>query len=288
MIFKNILKEDFIYRIDSTKDFIAEDSYIIRVSGNKIQIGTAASYFEEDSLILKNVINIKNNEYFAEEGILKLSGEDKIYIIDSFYNGDTDSKKALHIITNWALYVKNTSLQKKIITFVKETFAPKFVLYLKDQGELNRIFIPIQQKFQIGKFSPNINWEESNLIDFKNNLETLLANDYVTYMGHIPKHGFEKPMFFSTGKISHLETDMRLKDKPYLYNTNCGGNIKFLEEKDNRKFFLVDAGASYKGPGVNATEEDALEVINNLKKLYPEFCFIPTSGRNAIGTQYSF
>lgn len=287
MSLKNFIKTEDVLKVE-IGEYIPEDTYLIRINNSKIQTGTVESYCDEESLVLKNVINASNNSFFAEEGILKISSTDELYIINSFYNNNPESKKALHLITNWALYVKHANIQKNILSFVKETFPPALINFMKENGELNRIFIPIQQKFKIGKFAPKKNWDLINRKEFKSSLENLLHNDYVTYMGHIPRHGFEKPMFFTTGKISHLETDIRLKDKPYQFSTNCGGNIKFIEEKDNKKYFLVDAGASYKGPGVNATKDDALEVIDYLKKLYPEFHFVPTNGRNAIGTQYSF
>ncbi len=287
MTVERLKKQNFIIKIE-TNDMIPENSFLLRTNKKTAQIGFFKKYHDEKTIILKNVIDIHKNEYFAEEGILQLNGEDEIYLIDSFYGKDIFTEKALNLITNWALFSKYINYQPSIINFVRTSFAPKLILWMKEEGLLSCVFIPIQQKFRIGRFAEKNKWEDVNRNSFKSKLDTLSENDYLTYIGYLPQHIIEAPMFFSTGKISHIETDLRLKKEPFLYNSNCGGNIKFLNQKRDSKYFLVDAGASYKGQGVNATKEDACDVIAHLKKMYPEYNFLPASGRNALGANCTF
>ncbi|MBN1501355.1 MAG: hypothetical protein JW982_14440 [Spirochaetes bacterium] len=287
MLITNLKQQNFVRKVESGQ-IIPDNSYILRINKNTAQLGSFRSYHDENTVILRNVIDLINNEYITDEGILRSDKSDELFLIESCYAKNIQTDKALNMIYNWALFAKYKSYQPGILNFVKTTFSPEFILWAKKEGYLSCIFIPIQQKFKIGRFSQNSRWEDINKIDFKTKLETLTENDYLTYIGYLPQHIIEDPMFYSTGKISHIETDLRLKKAPFLYNSNCGGNIKFLNEKRNARYFLVDAGASYKGKGVNATKEHACDVIAHLKKMYPEFYFLPASGRDALGVNCTF
>ena len=280
-------KQEFIIPLNEN-EIIADGSFFLRCCGSSLQTGMIKRYYDENSVIAMNVIDLRKNEFVAEEGFLNLNAHSGIHMIDSFYNSDEISEKALNIIKNWSLFSKYPAMRLPIIKFVKNAYAPKLVLHMKNEGCLSSLFIPIQQKFRIGRFSDNTRWEDSNRSEFRHKLENLNENDYLTYIGYMPQHLIEDPMFFSVGKISHLETDLRLKKEPFLYNANCGGNIRFLNSRRDKRYFLVDAGASHRGNGVNSTEENACEVIVQLKKMYPEFNFLPASGRNALGGNSTF
>lgn len=283
----DLKREEFISKISDIYD-ISEESFILRITEETAQTGIYRGVTENGCILLSNVVDLKCNMFFANEGILKPDRSGELYHIDSFYCEDIYSEEAISIVKSWVLFQKTPRLQHKILEFVQSTFAPQYILYLKRTDQLTHIFIPIQQYFKIGKYADKSRWEDKNLHTFRSQLDKLIQEEHITYIGHLPEAITDKPVFFSAGNYSHLETDQIFKSKPCLYRSNCGGNIKLSSVTSRRKKFIVDAGASYKGNGVNARKEEATIIASHLRKLYPDYLFEPTAGRGAIGTGYSF
>ncbi len=287
MTAKGLKKEPFISKVEDIYD-LPENSFILRITDESCQICVYNGIDEKDWVLVSNVVDLKNNLFVAAEGIIKPERCGTLYYIDSFYCEDIYSEQALDIVKNWVLFQKNPKLQHNIIEFIQATFAPLYILYLKHTEQLHCIFVPVQQYFKIGKYADKTPWENRNISHFKTRLDKLIPEEHITYIGHLPEALMDKPVFFTAGNYSHLETDQILKSEPCLYRANCGGNIKLAGKSQCKKKFIVDAGASYKGNGVNAKKEEALVIANHLKKLYPDYSFVPTNGRNAIGNGYSF
>jgi hypothetical protein len=285
MLLKNLKDQKFL--VSARKEDIHEGDFILRDGKNTAHIARFHS-MDDDAMILENVIDIKANSFITERGLLIPAEEDSLYTFNSAWSKDDDSHIALEIVHKWALFTELPRMQKHILKFITSSFAPAFIIYLKETDALKHVFIPVQQRLRIGRFSEKVIWEDLNIHRFHGMLEELIQNEHITYMGYLPQGIARRPMFFSNGIVTHLETDMKLKNEPFLYPSNCGGNIKFLKEHQNRKYFLVDAGASYKGNGVKSTLEEANNISVYLKKLYPEYRFIPVEGRGAIGSRFSF
>jgi hypothetical protein len=285
MLLKNLKDQKFL--VSARWEDIPEGAFIFRQGKDTAHIARFHSR-DDDALILENVIDMNATNFITDRGLLIPADHDKLYLFDSVWAKDEDSQNALGIVQRWLLYRELPHMQKHIIKFVTNSFAPAFIIFLEEMEALKHVFIPVQQRLRIGRFSEKVLWEELNIHRFHSMLKDLVPNQHITYMGYLPQGIARRPMFYSNGIITHLETDMKLKNEPFLYPSNCGGNIKFLKEHQNRKYFLVDAGASYKGNGVKSTLEEANAIIGYLKKLYPEFRFIPIEGRGAIGSRCSF
>jgi len=55
-----------------------------------------------------------------------------------------------------------------------------------------------------------------------------------------------------------------------------------------KKVLLVDAGSQFKGKGNKTLIATAQAVVDQLKKMYPEFDYIPVEGRGAFGDEQSY
>jgi hypothetical protein len=286
MMIGMLSKQDFIFTVPQG-DPIESGAFIIREGNGFAQMARFVGY-DEQGFKLENVIDLNDNAFVASQGILRPGRDDTIYVINSRYGNDDQSHIALDIVKRSALYERHPAAQRQIIDFVKAAFAPRFILFLEEINSLHYVFIPIQQRFRIGRYAVKDKWENLNTTKFRDMLDRLIQNEYLTYMGYIPMGTTAKPIFFSLGTETHLETDLKLKREPFLYPSNCGGNIKLHKVKDDMKYFLVDAGSSYKGNGVNSKLEDAESVSVFLKSMYPQHQFIPVEGRGAIGSKYSF
>lgn len=269
--------------IKKNESFLTKGTFIIRISetDHLIELGKFCGYKNENAIILKNIIDLKNNEYFAESGILKITSKDEIFIIENRKYTHEQLKRFIRIIKNWALFPKLLKNREKYINFILSTFPYEFIFWCEENLLLNHIFIPVQQKFKIGKYSNFSKWEDYNHSNFKWRLDKLYNDDYITYMGRIPVCAGDRMFFYSKGKFSHIETEHKLKCEPVIYDTNCGGSIKCVKNINNVKFFVVDAGSTYKGKGALATFGEADIVADYLNKMYPEFVFMPARGRKA-------
>ncbi|MFW6364957.1 MAG: hypothetical protein ACOC2H_00625 [Spirochaetota bacterium] len=282
-----LVKQDFVSRIGDIID-VPEDSFVLRITDETSQTAMYRGMTDDGCLLLSNVIELKSNLFIASDGVVRPERFGELYLMDSFYCEDIYSEQALDTVINWSLFQNTPRMQRRMLSFVKEAFAPMYVLYLKRTDQMHRLFVPVQQRFRIGRYALKPRWEDANLAKFKTQLETLVREKHITYVGHLPESLTDTPVFFTAGNYSHLETDRIFHDEPCLYRANCGGNIKLAREDESAKCFVVDAGASYKGNGVNASREEASVVAGYLKELFPDYVFVPASGRGAVGTGYSF
>jgi hypothetical protein len=282
-----IINQDFVTPITDINE-VHKDSFIIRIIDDTVQTAFFKHIGSNGNIFVVNVVDLTENSFCASEGLLKPERQGDLYLFESFYCEDIFSEQALSIITNWSLFQHFVNLQSQMLEFVKNTFAPTFILYLKQTEQLHYLFVPIQQYFKIGRFSDKSRWEDKNAVNFKNQLDHLTQDEHLTFVAHLPQTIVDRSIFFTAGNYSHLETDMKLKSEPCLYNTNCGGNIMLADIESEHKKFVVDAGASYKGNGVNATVEEASLIVEYLNKIYPDYDFIPAAGRGAIATGSRF
>jgi len=285
MISELLHEENFLIRHTDIST-VRDGTFIMFISGG-IEQSALLSGQNDGSFFARNVIDLSENEFISGQGIIHPEPGDPIYEINSRYTG-AEATAAINVIKKSALFERYEVYQDEILEFVRNTFAPAYILYLKNTDALHNIFIPIQQRFRIGRFSIRDKWENINTKRFRDMLDRLITDEYVTYMGYLPHGTRIKPVFYSLGTETHLETDMNLKKEPFLYSSNCGGNIKLHRVKGETKYFLVDAGSSYKGNGVNARIDEAQYVSESLNSLYPEHRFIPVEGRGAIGSHGTF
>lgn len=283
---KELMKEDFLIRIGSS-DKLEKGTHVIHQRGDVVQLGRFDSY-TCDGMVLEDVINLTTADYLAERGLIRTESEDRAWRVDSQWDGSSESNEALSVIRNWSLFAKYPALQKSLLRFVSAAFPPAIINFLAATQSLRAIFVPLQQRFRVGRFSPVAKWDEINITRFCDRLQNLTTNEYITYMGYLPNGNCDQPLFYSLGTETHLETDLKLKKEPVVHAANCGGNIMLLKEENGSRTFLVDAGSSYKGKGVKASVDEAKDIARHLKKIFPAWRFIPVEGRGAIGHRYSF
>jgi hypothetical protein len=286
MILQEIFKQDFIVEVKNFSE-IREGSFILIKGAGELHSARLVMH-KGKALIVENVIDLIEGNFVAEQAVLQSASGEAIYRVVSDYSDEDDAHSVSAILARSALFHRYPYLHRTLADFVKAAWPPKLVLFLDRIDSLKSIFVPIQQRFRIGRFSVDQKWDHANARHFREMLERLIPNEYITYMGYIPQGRNCSPVFFSEGTATHLETDMKLKKEPFLYTSNCGGNIKLQKDDAGEKIFLVDAGSSYKGNGVNALIEDASWVSDYLRSLYPEFRFIPVSGRGAVGSKNIF
>jgi hypothetical protein len=286
MINEMLYEKDLLIRHADARS-IKDGTFIMRRS-DSLEQSALLSTQNDGTFFARNIIDLNENEFVAGQGIIHPDTDDEIYEVNSEYGNNSDTSAALAVISRSALFERYESLRDEILTFVQSAFAPKYILFLKKNDALHNIFIPIQQRFRIGRFAVRDKWENLNSERFHKMLDRLIKNEYVTYMGYLPHGTSVKPVFYSLGTETHLETDLNLKKEPFLYTSNCGGNIKLHMVKGDTKYFLVDAGSSYKGNGVKTSLDEAQDVSESLAALYPKHHFIPVEGRGAIGSHCTF
>lgn len=282
------LKNEGLITLCQKGEEMQNGTIVLRDGRNSLQTGKFSAYDEDDGLILENVIDLNTSEVFAERGILRPGEDDTLYRFNSQFGDDIYSREAIAILKKWSLYKQYSQLQQAMTAFVCSAFSPEYVMFLEKNELLNLLFVPIQHQFKIGRFIQKEKWEDINLRKFRKTLNTLIENQYITYMGYLPSSKTVTPMFYTIGNDTHLETDTKLKNEPFIHTSNCGGNIKLVKHEENEKIFAVDAGSSYKGNGANSSAKEASGIANHLKRMYPEYNFVPVSGRGATGTLLNF
>ena len=96
------------------------------------------------------------------------------------------------------------------------------------------------------------------------------------------------PRFYSAGTKPHEETTNLLKEEAFNFHPSHGGHIKADGTKEGRKHFLVDAGSNIYGRGIKTPLHVSEQVVEGLKKVFPEFEYTPMPGRGAFGTEQSY
>lgn len=261
---------------------------IRRLSDAKYQQGGFVKTDEEGNLILINVIDLFKGELLANEGILRPEPSDQLYYSTSSFKNHPKADEALQIIKDWPLYRENISLQSSILQFTIITFVPEQILRWKKEDRLSMLFVPIQQKFRIGRFKERRNPDRVCKEQFKMWLDSLHDGDHITYVALVTDKKSDVPKYFSLGTKPHMVTESALMGIAYNFKPNHGGHIKASGKSNGRKHFLVDAGSDHLGRGIKTAIKDAEKVVKGLKMLYPEYEFTPLEGRGAFGHEQSF
>jgi hypothetical protein len=214
---------------------------------------------------------------------------DKLYVHKSRFDGGEKANEALEIVQSWTLFRDQPALQTDILNFVQTAFSPAQLLAWKKEDSLKFVFVPIQQRFKIGRFKEKIDYDKVRLERFRDQMARLQSGKHMTYVAFIPREGSHMPMFYSIGTKPHLETMKVLEREPFGFRPNHGGHIKCLsEEAGQPKRFLMDAGSNDLGAGMNTSLATAEMVVESLLALYGDFEIKPVPGRDAFGIQQSY
>lgn len=269
-------------------DEIKEGVIILRINSksDKKQQGVFDHY--DEGIVLKNVIDLKNNSLLAVEGIVYPDNNDVFYYASSTFESSPVSQKALKIIYEWTLYHKHPELSLHIEQFVKTTFVPEQILDFQKKDNLKAIFVPIQQYFRIGKYKERRNMERVCYEKFKFWLDSLRPGEHITYVASIAGISSHTPKFYSAGTKPHEVTHHYLEQEEFAFNPTHGGHIKLNAITNGKMHFIVDAGSNYIGRGVKSTLYTAKQITTALKQLFPEYEFIPLPGRGAFGVEQSY
>lgn len=283
---EELLKDNIIRPLHES-DILSKGGIVRRVNSEKDQQGMFMRYDDDGGMVLVNVVDMKNHAYAAEAGILKPEQGDDIYVYESYFGTDRSSADALKIIQEWALFKKHKDLETSILTFITSLYSPKQLLHYRKKQYLQSVFIPVQQKFQIGKYTPVEDNSRAWLDQLQYHIEQLDSGDHITYVAFIPPNTSSNPQYYSVGTKPHETTAEALKSEPFAFKPNHGGHIKCVGRGDNR-YYLLDAGSNFLGKGHKTTLKTAEAVRKPLARLFPELTFKAVAGRDAFGQDQSF
>ena len=285
---QKILEADLLESVDPKMDF-CPGTILRRMGKEKDQQGMFTRFDDDGGIILLSIIDPVKGEYIAEAGILKAEEGDRFFAYkDSFHHESHERHEALEILHKWPLYVKNEKLHNAMETFVKSSYSPAQILLYQKTDNLSRLFVPLQQRFYIGRCERRIDWKKRRKELFREKLESLTNGDHLTYLAYIPRTQSESSAFYSAGTKPHYETDLCLQSEPFAFAATHGGHIKAFADKDGKHGFLVDAGSEYRGKGKKATFLDADMVVKSLRQMYHDKNFVSVEGRGAFGTEQSY
>ncbi len=260
---------------------------IRRINAAKDQQGQLTGFDNNGGLILSDVIDLTSSDFLAECGIIRPSVEDSLFYYTANFSKSKKSSEAMEILTTWAIYRKNIDLQMIMEKFFRAAFSPEHILYLKKNDMLNTVFIPLQQKLKIGRYTEIVNWDIVSKNKFSVNLKELKPGDHMTYIAMIPQTSSYAPKFYSIGTKPHEETMASLRREEFNFKPTHGGHIK-ADKNESGIVYYVDAGSNFIGKGVNSKIETAENIVKALKREHKEFVFIPLAGRGAFGTEQSY
>ena len=262
---------------------------IVRRTGNgKDQQGCFYRVDEDGGIILLNVLDLNEGTLAAAEGILRMKDDDHLYRYTSSFRDSPYARQALEILHEWPLYKKNEQLQNAITNFVIMSYVPEQLVEMKKSENMSFLFVPIQQKFRIGRFTECRNWDRVGKEMFRDWLEGLHDGEHITYVAQVMQQKSYTPKFFSAGTKPHIETETILMQEPYNFRPTHGGHIKAGKPRNGKKHFMVDAGSNYLGRGVKTPMHVVKKVTDSLKARYPDYDFTPVDGRAAFGTEQSY
>ena len=280
--------QSYLNRIEDYRS-IATGSLIRRVGSGKDQQGRLVEV-RDNAFVLTNVIDLIEGEFAAENGLLTLKPDDQLYIhTPTFENAPPAvADKARRIIQDWPLFQKETRSQKAIIDFVESAYSPGQIIDFTESDAMKNVFVPIQQKFKIGRFVEKINPRKERVDRFQKMLDSLQDGKHLTYLAFIPRESVAEAMFYSIGTQPHREILVRLQREEIAFQPNHGGHIKIVSATDEPKKFIVDAGSNDFGVGLRTHLATAEMITDALAKLYPDYEFQPVPGRDAYGVQQSY
>jgi hypothetical protein len=266
-----------------------EPGTILRRIGNgKDQQGSFLEYDDEGNFILINIIDMKNGTLAALEGVLKPRQGDAMYYYTSSFATSRNAEKAFKIVREWPLFKDQARLRQQILNFVTIAYVPEQIIEMSKNDSLSLLFVPIQERFRIGRFTERRNPERVCNETFMLWLESLQTGNHITYLALIMQQKHHVPRFYSVGTKPHEETAKLLMDEAFNFSPTHGGHMKAVGFEDGKKHFIVDAGSNFLGRGVKTPLHVSQAVAAGLKKVYPEFEFTPLEGRGAFGTEQSY
>lgn len=267
----------------STIKNLEPGTIIRRIGSDKDQQGSFLKYDESHNMILANIIDMATGTLVANEGVLKPKSGDKIYYYDSSFDGSPLAEKALKIVRDWPLFKERKDLQDRIISFIRVTWVPEQIMEMSKNETLQELFVPVQQRFRIGRFKEQRDPERVCNDMFILWLESTNDGKHITYLASITHVKDAVPQFYSSGVKAHEETAKLLQKESFAFDPTHGGHIRENGVKNGKKHFEVDAGCNYLGLGVKSPLEVAKQVTGALKSVYPEFEFTPLAGCGAKG-----
>ncbi|MFH0974198.1 MAG: hypothetical protein V1874_00275 [Spirochaetota bacterium] len=284
---KFLLEHGILSQVNSFLE-LTKGTIVRRISKSKDQQGIFLGEDDSGGIILVNVINMLDVSFEAEAGILRPASGDRLYRYTTTFGKNSISAKAREILKSWSLYSKYSEHQKAIMSFMETGYAPEQVIDLAKSDNLKYLFIPVQQRFKIGKFEEKINWSQERKQRFGRHLEEMRKGEHITYVAFIPQQNSKSPLFYSIGTKPHESTVMSLHSEPFDFKPDHGGHISCADDSAERKKFLVDAGSNYIGKGYKTPLSNAKEVTKGLSSEYKGYDFTPLKGRGALSCEQSY
>ena len=269
---------DALLKPISTKKEVKPGTIIRRIGKKKDQQGSFLKYDEKMNMILVNIIDMAAGTLVANEGVLTPQAGDKIYYYESSFSDSPESEKAVSIIKKAPLYLKYPDLQEQMLNFIHLAFVPEQIIEMSKKETLQKLFVPVQQRFRIGRFTENRDPDRVCNENFMLWLESITEDQLMTYLATIVDKKDSTPVFFSAGNKPHDETALLLQKEVFRFDPTHGGHIRTRGLQNGKKHFIVDAGSKYMGLGVKTPMQVCEGVVNALKKQYPEFEFTPMEG----------
>ena len=282
--------ETYLVKVENIAE-LKQGMVVRRVGPEKVQQGGFVKLTDDrEGMILLNVIDLKAGEFAAEAGVIKPEPGDEIFYHPDRAVNPALADKARQVLSKWALFNKYPQLQAQLIEFMEIAYSADHVMYLKRNEMLPFLFVPLQERFKIGKFAEKIDWDKVREDRFAEQLLGLGEGKHLTYVAFIPaRETSNKPFFYSIGTKPHIETLKVLDREPFGFKPNRGGHIKIVSGKDEKpKRFVVDAGSNDLGRGVHTSVSVAEAVTDCLKEFFPDCAFKPLPGRDAFGLQQSW
>lgn len=283
---EEMIKELGLTEIHS--DSVQPGQLILRIHPDKVQQGRVAA-LEDGSIVLENVIDLKGPGFLADLARLKPTSEDHLYIFPKTFADSDHAEEALKIVTQWPLFKNSSNLQEQIQQFVENSYTPEQILFMSANDRLRELFIPLQQRFKIGKFDPA---QDPNIMvykKFKEMIDGLASGKYLYYVAFIPKESVAKARFYSIGIKIHQDTIKHLNKEIFAFRPNHGGHIMAMNGIDEpvRKY-AVDAGSNDLGMGTKTSIETAQIICRELSELFPDYEFVAFPGQDAYGLQQGY
>lgn len=281
--------ETYLIKVENFAE-LQQGMVVRRVGATKVQQGGFVRMSDDgEGLILLNVINLKSGDFAAEAGVIKPEPGDVIYRHPTRGESATAAEKARQVLTNWALFGKHPQLQGQMLEFMEIAFSGDHVMYLKRNEMLSQLFVPLQERFKIGKYEEKIDWEKVREERFAELLLGLFDEKHLTYVAFIPTDTTHKPMFYSIGTKPHIETMKNLEREPFAFKPNRGGHIKIVSPRgEEPRRYVVDAGSNDLGRGMHTSVAVAETITEALQDFFPDIAFKPLPGRDAYGLQQSW
>lgn len=284
---KFLLEHGILVPVSSDTE-LTKGTIVRRVSKTKDQQGIFLGPDDSGGIILVNVINMLDISFETEAGILRPSKEDAIYRYTTSFCKDRNSAQAREVLKSWSLYLKNPEQQKAMMTFMENAYAPEQVIDLAKTDNLKYLFIPVQQRFKIGKYEEKVNWNLERKERFTWQINNMRKGDHITYVAFIPQKSSESPLFYSIGTKPHESTMLSLQSEPFNFKPDRGGHILCTDDSAEQKKFLVDAGSNFIGKGHKTSIDTAKEVSRALAASYKSHDFTPVKGRGALTGEQSY